>query len=79
MDLDYFTNNIRPHHRLFATSWIRSIGMLLHDGRLNERIGLVTIALSPSTTGSWKLAEELLEMLCSDWPEEMHLRLPSRV
>jgi hypothetical protein len=77
LDLDYFTTHW-DHRPLFREDWIKSIGSLLWSGLYSSRIGLVTIALSPSTTGSWIVAEELLEVLSASWPDEMRLRLPLR-
>ena len=62
IDIDYFvwreldgTVGFR-----FADSQLAAIGQTLTAGLTNGRFGLVTIALSPETTGSWELAEQTL-------------------
>ena len=43
----------------FASQYLQEINRALIEGMANGRFDVVTIALSPSTTGSWQLAEEL--------------------
>lgn len=68
VDIDYFT-----HHdldgtagQLFSDTYIRGLGNALREGLQSRCFGMVTVALSPDTTGSWELAEHILSLLLSD-------------
>jgi len=74
LDLDYFTDvQSRP---LFSDSQVRAIGELLRKGVENGRIRLLTIALSPETTGDWPTAERLLDLVLESWPGSERPNLP---
>lgn len=61
IDLDYFTHfdDDGSIGRVFSSQYLQEINQALIEGMANGGFGVVTIALSPSTTGSWQLAEEL--------------------
>jgi len=74
IDIDYFT-----HHDLdgafgqvFSAEYIGEVGQHLCDGLARGRFGVVTIALSPDTTGSWMLAERVLSLMLEHFPEYAH-------
>lgn len=72
IDLDYFSHNdvdSHPFDQVFSDSYLADIGHQLKQGLSNGRFGVVTIALSPETTGSWALAEHLLSVLLSPFTE----------
>jgi hypothetical protein len=70
IDLDYFThledNGICG--QVFSAQYIRELNSALIKGLSNGRFGVVTVALSPTTTGSWQLAEELCWTLLDGLP-----------
>jgi len=55
--------------QVFSDAYIRDLGLSLKAGLDSGRFGVVTVALSPSTTGSWQLAEHLLSLLLEPFPE----------
>ena len=72
LDLDYFTGlavDQESHIQLFADELIREVGASLARGINSKRIRVLTIALSPETTGSWAIAERLVSVLLSNFAE----------
>jgi hypothetical protein len=71
IDIDYFTHLDRNGHfeRVFSDQYLRELGTSICDGLKNHNFGVVTVALSPSTTGSWSIAEELCWKLLENHPE----------
>ncbi|NQT73572.1 MAG: UPF0489 family protein [Chloroflexi bacterium] len=74
IDIDYFTHmdDDGSFCRVFSDQYIREIGSAISEGLTNNRFGVVTVALSPTTTESWQVAEELCWTLlesCPDLPE----------
>lgn len=61
IDIDYFTHQDLdgPFGQVFSDDYIRELGESIRCGLENDRFGVVTVALSPTTTGSWELAERL--------------------
>lgn len=55
--------------QVFSDVYIRELGRSLKAGLDAGRFGVVTVALSPSTTGSWQLAESLLSLLLEPFPD----------
>jgi UPF0489 domain len=76
IDIDYFTHldDDGLYGRVFSDQYLRELGSALGEGLTNNRFGVVTIALSPSTTGSWQLAEELCCALLEGNPSLPELR-----
>lgn len=70
IDIDYFTHLDYDDRvgQVFSDQYIRELGAAINEGLSNNRFGVVTIALSPTTTGSWELAEELCYVLLEDHP-----------
>lgn len=70
VDIDYFTYQGRDGRfgRVFSDQYISDLGLALFEGLQSHRFGIVTVALSPTTTGSWQLAEELLGVLLQEHP-----------
>lgn len=68
IDLDYFTYHDLDgaFGRVYSRAYLRTLATAIRDGLANDRFGVVTIALSPETTGSWALAEDLLRMVLSE-------------
>jgi hypothetical protein len=71
VDIDYFTWQHRNGMcgQLLSDEFVGEVGRLLKAGLTTGRFGVVTVALSPSTTGSWRLAEHLLSLLLESFPE----------
>jgi hypothetical protein len=67
IDVDYFTYHDLDgaFGQVFSDTYILEIGESLRQGLDSGRFGVVTIALSPDTTGSWPLAERILGLLLS--------------
>lgn len=71
IDIDYFTRKdkgtgtVQP---VIADSYVRQLGQYLVEGMANGNFGVVTVALSPETTGSWQLAEHYLGLLLEGVP-----------
>jgi hypothetical protein len=65
IDVDYFTHQDLdgPFGQVFSDTFIRELGDSIRIGLDNGQFGIVTIALSPETTGSWPLAERILQLL----------------
>jgi len=65
IDIDYFTHHDLdgPFGQVFSDAYIASVGESLQRGIESGSFGVVTIALSPSTTGSWQLAERIAARL----------------
>ena len=65
IDIDFFTHADLdgPYGQVFSDDYVSELGQSIRVGLDNDRFGVVTIALSPETTGSWPLAERLLETL----------------
>jgi hypothetical protein len=65
IDMDYFTHDDLdgPFGQVFSDEFIGELGESLRVGLENGRFGVVTIALSPETTGNWALAERLATKL----------------
>ncbi len=78
IDLDYFTHcdDDGSSGRVFSDQYLRELGSAICEGLTNNRFGVVTIALSPSpsTTGSWELAEELCWALLEGYPSLSELQ-----
>lgn len=70
LDIDYFSqaDHGGPFGRVFSDEYIGEIGRAVATGLECGRFGVITIALSPETTGSWRLAEELLSVLLAPMP-----------
>lgn len=72
IDLDYFT--VSPWesgpYQLLSDATIRRISHYVRRGLEMKRIGVVTVALSPETTGDWDIATALLRELFTDWSIE---------
>lgn len=77
MDLDFFTHCDADGHKgqVFSDQYLHELGSALVAGLTNKTIGVVTVALSPSTTGSWELAEELCWTLLDEYPDIRELRM----
>ena len=71
LDLDYFSAEDPEGNctQLLDDSFICDIGQLLQAGLASGRFAVVTVALSPETTGSWPLAEQYLQTLLQGFPE----------
>ena len=71
IDLDYFSRQTPGGgaRRVFSDDYVADLGQALQTGLAAERFGVITIALSPETTGSWDLAEQLLSALLGWLPE----------
>lgn len=71
VDIDYFAwqGLDRAFGQVFADDYVRQLGKCLKAGLDTGRFGVVTVALSPSTTGTWELAERLLAILLEPFPE----------
>lgn len=82
VDVDYFTRRELDgaFGPVFSPSYVREVGRSLKAGLDSGRFGIVTIALSPETTGSWSLAEEQLAYLLEPFSvyEEMMQAGPPR-
>ena len=65
IDIDYFTGEgvDSAYCQIFSDDFIRCVGLQLQRGITNGRFAVVTVALSPETTGSWSLAERTLALL----------------
>jgi hypothetical protein len=76
IDLDYFTyfDDNGFFGRVFSDQYLRELSSTLGEGLTNKRFGVVTVALSPTTTGSWQLAEELCWALLESHPDLPELR-----
>jgi len=77
IDIDYFTHLDLDGHQgqVFSDQYIRELGSALVTGLANGTIGVATVALSPTTTGSWELAEELCWILLEEYPDIQELRV----
>jgi len=75
IDLDYFTQKDLEDHvlRIFSKEYIHDLNSSLIKGISNGNFCLVTIALSPETTGSWSLSENLCWELLKGIPHLSHL------
>ncbi|MCC6244216.1 MAG: hypothetical protein IT353_15340 [Gemmatimonadaceae bacterium] len=62
LDLDYFTrrSSTKGYEQRFSNEFVAAVGNALLRGLSLNRFKVVTVALSPSTTGGWTLAERLL-------------------
>lgn len=66
VDVDYFfyPDSVRDSRRLFSSEYVadlfRGLGKQLNDGRIE----VVTIALSPGNTGTWKKARAMCLEIC---------------
>jgi hypothetical protein len=72
IDIDYFTRSDfggELFGRVFSDEYVRDIGTSLANALSADRDDVVTIALSPSTTGSWPLAERVLAALLAPMPD----------
>ncbi|MCX6026884.1 MAG: hypothetical protein NTY23_11605 [Chloroflexi bacterium] len=71
IDMDYFAHKDLdgPFGSVYSDNYLRELGSALALGIQNGRFGVVTIALSPTTTGNWQLAEALCETLLWAFPE----------
>ena len=76
IDIDYFTHAEEDgtFGRVFSDPYLRELGASVGAGLANGRFGVVTVALSPTTTGSWQLAEEICCVLLEQHPDLSHLR-----
>ena len=76
IDIDYFTYSRDDglSGQVLSDQYLRELGSALSEGLANNRFGVVTVALSPSTTGSWQLAEELCWALLEGCPSLPELR-----
>jgi len=70
VDLDYFTCSDQhgDFRHLHSRRFIVEVGELLREGYERGRFRVVTVALSPETTGGWPVAEEILDALLESWP-----------
>lgn len=70
IDLDYFTSEhpAENRHLVVSRTLIGEVGRTAFQGIGAGSVACVTVALSPETTGSWDLAEEILAILCESWP-----------
>jgi hypothetical protein len=70
IDLDYFTHfdSDGMIGGIPSTQYLQEINRALIQGLVNKRFGIITVALSPETTGSWELAEKLCWELLKDIP-----------
>jgi hypothetical protein len=70
IDIDYFTHleDDGSYKQLFSDKYIHELGTALCEGLSDGRFEVVTIALSPTTTGSWQLAEQLCWSLLDKFP-----------
>jgi hypothetical protein len=71
IDLDYFT--ARGCLRKGYGELIDTLGHFLVSGLGSGAIGVVTIALSPETTGDWRVAERLMDQLLSGFEDKPDL------
>ena len=62
---------------VFSPDYVRGIDRSILAGLKSGRLGVVTIALSPETTGSWELAEQQLAHLLEPFPEYDEFRAGS--
>lgn len=71
VDVDYFAwhDLDGAYGQVFSDVYIRDLGRSLKAGLDSGQFGVVTVALSPSTTGSWLLAEHVLSLLLEPFPE----------
>jgi hypothetical protein len=71
VDVDYFSRRDvgGTFGPVFSDDYVAEVGRALRRGLDTGRFGVVTIALSPETTGSWTLAERLLSVLLASFPE----------
>lgn len=71
IDIDYFTHQDLDgaFGPVYSDSYIEELARSLRMGYENDRFGVITIALSPTTTGSWSLAENVLRKLLCQFPE----------
>lgn len=74
LDIDYFVTHDK--YPLVASDLVRRIGRLVIQGVENEQVRLVTIALSPETSGGWSQTETLLQDLIAEWPAAYRFALP---
>ncbi|MFH0870951.1 MAG: hypothetical protein V1878_00445 [bacterium] len=76
IDIDYFTHldDDGLFGGVFSDQYLRELGSALGEGLTNDSFGVVTVALSPSITGSWQLAEELCWALLEGYPSLPELR-----
>jgi hypothetical protein len=77
IDLDYFTRLNKENGsstKVFSDKYMHELNSALVEGLSNSRFGVVTVALSPTTTGSWQLAEELCWALLDGLPSLPALR-----
>jgi hypothetical protein len=67
LDIDYFTRHDLDgaFGSVFSDEYLTEIAAALRIGLDSGRFGVVTIALSPETTGCWSLAETMLRKLLS--------------
>jgi hypothetical protein len=80
IDIDYFARHDLDgaFGPVFSDEYIGEIGRALRVGLESGRFGVVTVALSPETTGSWSLAERLLATLLEhiDGSEDFFRSMP---
>lgn len=71
VDLDYFARHDLngAFGQVFSDEYLEQFGASLRRGYESGRFGVITVALSPTTTGSWPLAERLLGKVLASFPE----------
>jgi hypothetical protein len=71
VDIDYFTRRDGDHgyKSCVSETFVRQLGEVILRGMVSRHFPVVTVALSPSTTGSWELAEQFLASMFGSLPE----------